>query len=258
MKKLSLSLLALALAMSACKTQLLTQALSVANDINAQTQLPWKPSPEEASQGLKEALLQGVAQSTKGLAGPGVSSFLESSYKIFLPTELQELETKVRGSKILNPLIGPSLDSVILAMNLGAQNAMQKALPLFSNSVKNMNFADAMGILTGGEGAATRYFQENLEGELQTAFYPDVQAALDGVKLGQHWSKAANLINKNQRLLGLSGPVEADLNRYVTAQATTALFSEVRKAEDSIRQDPVARTTEMMKKVFEYAAEQRP
>ncbi|MFZ9970058.1 MAG: DUF4197 family protein, partial [Bacteroidia bacterium] len=38
-------------------------------------------------------------------------------------------------------------------------------------------------------------------------------------------------------------------------QATTALFAEVRKAEDQIRLDPVARTTDMMKKVFEYASQ---
>ncbi|MFZ9755458.1 MAG: DUF4197 domain-containing protein [Bacteroidia bacterium] len=254
MKKLLIPALTLTLALGACKTQLLQEAINAAGQLNTQT-LPWKPSAEEASQGLKEALLQGVSLSTKGLAGPGPGSFLQSSYKIFMPAELQELEAKVRGSKVLNPLIGPSIDSVILAMNLGAQNAMQKALPLFSNSVKNMSFADALGILTGGQGAATRYFQENLEGELQTAFYPDVQAALDGVRLGQHWNKAANLINKNQRLLGLSQPVEADLNRYVTQQATTALFAEVRKAEDQIRLDPVARTTDMMKKVFEYASQ---
>ena len=44
--------------------------------------------------------------------------------------------------------------------------------------------------------------------------------------------------------------VTTDLNEYVTENAMTALFSEIKSQEDKIRSNPVERTTEILKKVF--------
>ena len=55
----------------------------------------------------------------------------------------------------------------------------------------------------------------------------------------------------------MDNDIQTDLNQYVTEKATTALFQEVEKEENNIRKDPVTRTTEILKKAFNYADQQR-
>ena len=50
--------------------------------------------------------------------------------------------------------------------------------------------------------------------------------------------------------------VETDLSTYVSKKAINALFLEVRKQEASIRENPLERTTDLLKKVFNYAENQ--
>ena len=47
--------------------------------------------------------------------------------------------------------------------------------------------------------------------------------------------------------------VNPDLNAYVTEMALKALFSQIEIEENKIRQDPLQRGTELLKKVFNYA-----
>jgi hypothetical protein len=134
---------------------------------------------------------------------------------------------------------------------------MKTAVPIFKKAVTEMSFQDAMGILTGGEGAATDYLRKTTESDLQGAFKPEVKKALDGVSLTKIWNPVVTQINKNKRILGLDNDIQTDLNQYVTEKATNALFQEVEKEENNIRKDPVTRTTEILKKAFNYADQQR-
>jgi hypothetical protein len=60
----------------------------------------------------------------------------------------------------------------------------------------------------------------------------------------------AKAINQNKRLLGRSEDIQTDLVTYVNQKATDALFREIAREEDLIRQDPLRRTTDLLKKVF--------
>ena len=77
------------------------------------------------------------------------------------------------------------------------------------------------------------------------------------MSLTKIWNPVVTQINKNKRILGLDKDIQTDLNQYVTEKATTALFKEVEKEENSIRKDPVTRTTEILKKAFDYADQQK-
>lgn len=206
----------------------------------------------EAAGGLKEALIKGVVNGTDRLGAVGAFS-KNPSLKILLPPEVQKIESKIRDNAILNRLIGPELDKAVAAMNEGAENSMKLATPVFKKAITNMSFSDAMNILTGGEGAATQYLKSTTEGELQSLFKPEVKKALDQVKLNEIWNPVVTKINKNKSLLGLDSDIQPDLNQYVTEKATSALFSEIEKEENQIRKDPLARSTELLKKVFDYA-----
>jgi hypothetical protein len=247
--------LAAAMVIFAACDSLKTAATQVANEtLNQAAGGSQKPalSSSEAANGLKEALVQGVLNGTGRLGQVG--AFAQSpSLKILLPPDVQKVEKKIRDNKMLNALIAPELDKAVEAMNAGAEGSMKLAMPIFRKAVGDMSFTDAMGILTGGQGAATRYLRQSTELSLQSVFKPEVKKALDEVSIAKYWDPAVSKINKNKLLLGLDKDIQTDLNQYVTEKATAALFVEIEKEEDKIRRDPLTRTTEVLKKVFDYA-----
>lgn len=209
-------------------------------------------SQTEATSGLKEALIEGITSGTTKLQKSG--SFSQNiAYKILLPTEIQSIEQKIRGNVLLNAAIGKELDNTIDAMNKGAEMAMSRALPIFKKSVQNMGFNDALNILTGGKGAATQFLKINTSDELSMAFQPEIKAALESVAIAQYWNPVVTAINKNKKLLGLSADIQPNLEQYVTEKSMSALFTEIAVQENLIRENPIARGTELLRRVFDYA-----
>lgn len=236
-----------ALALTSC--DVLTQAAKVA----AASMIP---TSDEVARGLKEALVNGVTKGTGNLNKRGAFA-TNAALKILLPPEVRNLESKIRGNALLNTLIGGQLDKCVQAMNDGAENAMAKALPIFKDAVLGMSFSDAMGILKGGNGAATNYLRNTTTSALNTAFQPVIKTALDEVKVLEYWNPIVTNINKYKGLLGLTSDINPDLNAYVTEKATYGLFTEIEKQENAIRSNPVERTSELLKKVFNYADSQK-
>ena len=241
------------LTLSACDT-IQQAAPGLAQEALNQARKPAQPqlTGDQAAGGLKDALIKGVTSGTDRLGAVGAFS-QNAAIRILLPPEIQKIEQKIRDNKILNALIGKELDKTIEAMNAGAEKSMALAVPVFKNAITQMSFADAMGILTGGQGSATRYLKETSELPLQEKFKPEVKKALDEVSLAKLWQPVVTQINKNKRILGLEADVQTDLNQYVTEKATAALFKEIEQEENLIRKDPIQRTTELLKKAFDYA-----
>lgn len=235
---------AMALVLSSC------DVLMQAGQIAANASLV--PTNDEVVKGLKEALVNGVSTGTGNLNKRG-AFFSNAALKILLPPEVKNVESKIRNSLVLNALIGGQLDKCIQAMNDGAENAMGKAMPIFKDAVMGMSFTDAMGILKGGNGAATNYLRNTTTSALHSAFKPTIQAALDEVEISKYWEPIVTTINKNKMLLGLTSDINPDLTQYVTERATYGLFTEIEKEENAIRENPVKRTTQILKKVFDYA-----
>lgn len=216
--------------------------------------LPTQPklTQDEAASGLKEALINGVSTGTQQLQKVGGFS-QNNLYKILLPPEIQSLESKIRSNTLLNAAIGKELDKAIAAMNQGAEMATAKALPIFKNSVQQMSFTDALKILTGGNGAATQYLKTNTTNDLTNAFLPEIKTALESVSIYQHWTPIVNTINRNKKVLGINQDVQPNLEAYVTEKTLFALFSEIETQENLIRKDPIQRSTDLLKRVFDYA-----
>ena len=215
------------------------------------------PTNDEIIAGLKEALTNGVLKGTGNLNKKG--AFANTALKILLPPEVKQLESKIRGNAILNAAVGGQLDKTIAAMNEGAEQAMSKAVPVFRNAINKMSFADAMGILKGGDGAATRYFKTTTTDSLNASFKPVIKSALDEVKLAEYWSPVVKELNKplSKTVLGIKSDINPDLNQYVTGLATNALFGEVEKQENAIRNNAAERSSALLKKVFDYADTQK-
>ncbi|MVT09361.1 DUF4197 domain-containing protein [Chitinophaga tropicalis] len=195
--------------------------------------------------GLKEALTIGTQNSTGRLSAVN-GFFANAALKILMPPEAQKVESTLR-----NLGLGSVVDKAVLSMNRGAEEAASAATPIFVNAIKQMTITDAIGILRGGDFAATNYFKQKTTAALTEAFRPVITNSLQKVNATKYWSDVFSTYNKFS-----STPVNTDLAGYVTEKAIAGIFHEVSLEEQKIRQDPAARVTDLLKAVFGSALAQ--
>ncbi len=197
-------------------------------------------STGEIVDGLKEALEVGTDKAVKAVGQKG--GYLDNpKIRIPLPGSIE----KVRG--MLKALgYGSQVDEFDKSMNRAAEIAAPKAKAIFWESIKQMSFSDAKGILNGGDMAATNYLKEKSSGHLEEVFRPIIHNAMGEVGV-------------TKRYQGLSKPLESlpfargavpDLDGYVTDGALNGLFYMLGQEEKKIRENPAARATDLLKKVF--------
>ncbi|HRP59942.1 MAG TPA: DUF4197 domain-containing protein, partial [Vicingus sp.] len=138
------------------------------------------------------------------------------------------------------------VDDAILSMNRAAEDAANAAKPLFVDAIKNMSITDAMSILKGEKNAATEYLKKSTTAGLTEKFKPIIKTSLDKVGATKHWETVFSTYNK----LPMVEKVNPNLEEYVTEKAIYGLFVQVAKEELQIRDNPSARVTDLLKKVF--------
>jgi len=195
---------------------------------------------KDAADGIKEALVKGTEQGVKTVSNVD-GYFGNPEIKIPFPPDAVEIESKLRSVGL-----GKKVDEVVLSINRAAEDAAKEAKPIFIAAIKNMSITDAVNIVKGEDNAATKYLQKSTSPELNTKFQPPVKASLDKVEATKHWKEVIDLYNK----IPLVKKMNPNLTEYVTSKAIAGLFVMVAKEELKIRKDPVARTTELLKKVF--------
>jgi len=197
-------------------------------------------STDDISSGLKEALTKGATNAAKKL-GATDGYFGNAAVKILMPPEAQKIEKKLREFGM-----GQQVDEAILSMNRAAENAAQSATPIFIDAIKSMSITDAANILQGNDTAATVYLKGKTTPQLTTAFKPVIKTSLDKVDATSKWSTIINLYND----IPFVKKMNPDLAAYVTDRALFGIFLEVAQEEKKIRKDPLAQTTDLLKKVF--------
>ncbi len=196
-------------------------------------------SSDEIIKGLKEALSVGTEKSTAKLSGLN-GFFNDAAIKILMPPEAQKVEKTLRSIGM-----GKQVDAAILSMNRAAEDAAKSATPIFVNAIKGITISDGLGILKGGDFAATDYLKSKTTASLTEAFRPIIEASVDKVGATKHWNTLFTAYNKVS-----TQKVDTDLSAYVTEKALAGLFHGVAQEEQKIRKDPAARVSEVLKKVF--------
>jgi hypothetical protein len=196
-------------------------------------------SNDDIISGLKEALSIGTTNGTQKLSVVG-GFFKDAAIKILMPAEAQKAEKTLR-----NMGLGKQVDNAILSMNRAAEEAAKSAAPIFMNAIKGITIGDGLGILRGGDNAATSYLQGRTSAALTEAFRPSIEEALKKVDATKHWNTVFTTYNKFSK-----EQVNTDLTAYVTEKALTGIFYQVAQEEQKIRKDPAARVTDILKKVF--------
>jgi hypothetical protein len=209
-------------------------------------------SSDQVAGGLKDALGNGVQHAISQLGHDG-GYLTNLNVKIPLPEKLQSVQ------KTLHALKQDKLaDDFVATMNHAAEQAVPQAASVFGDAVKQMTVDDAKAILSGPPDAATQFFRRTTQTNLYTRFLPIVQTAT--AKTGVT-SSYKNMMSKVSGGGGIGGSLSGlagnylgtdalDLDAYVTDKALDGLFKMVADEEKSIRENPAARTTDLMQKVF--------
>lgn len=196
---------------------------------------------DEIVAGLKEALAQGAQRSVSSLGR--ADGFLGNArVRIPLPEKLQMVESGLRAVGQ-----GHYADEFITTMNRAAESAVPEASAILGDAIREMTVPQAKQILTGPDDAATRYFRDVGGERLAMQMRPIV-----GEATGRAGVTAAykNMVAKAGPAATLMNLDALDIDRYVTDKALDGLFSLIADEEKRIRDDPVARGTDLLKKVF--------
>jgi len=234
-KKCLLSLTACIVVITLTSCEILN-SLSGLQDITSQNHL----SNGKIIAGLKEALSKGTGNAVQRLSGN--SGFSKNSpFHIGIPKELDKV-----ASTMKNVGLGFMVDKFELKMNEAAKEASSSAGPVFMNAIKEMTFTDAENILHGSDTAATDYLKKTTSAKLIKLYKPIVVKNMKEVGVVDLYNQ---LMDKYDKLPFSSKP-NFSLDSYITDKAITSIFSLMAEEEKKIRNNPMARTTALLKEVF--------
>lgn len=195
---------------------------------------------KDASDGIKEALVNGTGQSVKLVSVPD-GYWGNPEIKIPFPEEARDMESKLRSIGM-----GNKVDEFNESMNRAAEKAATEAKPIFIAAIQDMTVRDAINIVKGADNAATTYLKNNTSTALTVKFEPIIKTSLDNVNATRYWTNLITIYNK----IPLAKKMNPDLPVYVTQKAIDGLFIMIAKEELKIRKDPMARTSDLLKRVF--------
>lgn len=193
------------------------------------------------SSGLKEALEVGTRQAIGNVSKP--DGYLSNQLiRIAMPPQMEQV------SGIMKKFgMGSQAEEFEQSMNHAAEQAAPEATNIIVSAIKNMSIEDASSILNGSDNAATEYFKTQTTAQLTSLFRPTINASLNQVGTTKYYNDLTNQV-ADIPLVGQT--VNLDLPDYVTEQALNGLFTMIAAEEKKIRDNPAARTTDLLKQVF--------
>jgi hypothetical protein len=237
MKRSTFAILTSLVVVTACTTAQLNQTMS---EVNKALKTEQPLTTGEVAEGLKEALINGISNGSD-LASQLDGYFKNPKIKIPFPPDVKKVEDKLRQIGL-----GSEVDKFILTLNRGAEDAAKEAKPIFISAIKQMTIQDAWGILKGTDNAATEYLRRTTSAQLREKFQPVMASSLSKVNATKYYSDIVTRYNK----IPFVEKVNPDLNDYATTKAMDGLFMLIADEEKKIRENPLARTTELLKRVF--------
>lgn len=197
-------------------------------------------STEEVAEGLKEALTIGVETGVEKISQVN-GYFRDPEIKIPLPEEAKQMEQRLRQMGMED-----EVDETIKSLNRAAEDAAGYAKDIFIEAIKSMTISDARDILKGNQDAATIYLENTSRKALYEKFKPIVKKSLDKVDATKYWQTIFTAYNQ----IPFVKNINADLEDYVTNKAIDGLFVQIARQEKEIRNNPAARVTELLQRVF--------
>jgi len=210
---------------------------------NAATQKLQQTSLQDTEVGkaMKEALSVGIDKAVANAGKEGGYS-ANPAIRIRFPENLSLVE---KGLRTIG--MGPKIDDFEASVNKAAEESAPLAKDVLLNALVSMSIEDAKGLLSGGDTAATDYFRKETWAELHTAFKPRMKTALNQHGVSQKYDQ---LIGAYSKVPFAAKPAMVSSDEYAATKTLDGLFKLIAAEEKNIRQNPAARTTELLKSVF--------
>lgn len=194
----------------------------------------------EVIAGLREALSVGSENAVQ-TASRRDGFFRHPIISIPFPPQAKHVETQLRAIGLNQPV-----DRTIEAFNRAAEEASKEAVEIFLSAIRQLSIQDGLTILRSGGYAATNYLKDRTSDQLYNRFKPIVTKATDKVMLTRYWDEIMDRYNQ----IPFMQPVHVDINDYTTNRAIDGLFHLIGEEERKIRENPVARVSEQLRRVF--------
>ena len=190
--------------------------------------------------GLREALDVGTGRAIATVSAEG--GFAQDAvHRLVMPEQLQTMASRLRSVGL-----GDEVDRFEAQMNTAAEQAAGLAFDVFAGAIRDMTIQDEFSILNGPQDAATLYFRDRTQTELAIRFGPVVDNVMNELGVVRLYGDLVSRYNSIPLVRG----VEFDLQAYVVSRTLDGLFQTLALEEARIRQDPVARTTRLLQRVF--------
>lgn len=195
---------------------------------------------QTVAEGLREALAVGTRRAGEQLSAEG--GFSEDPLlRVLIPEEVEGVTSRLRSIGL-----DDQVDAFETRMNRAAEAAAGEAFDVFAGVIRSLTIEDAFNVLNGPPDAATSLFKARASDELRERFLPVVENSMQEVGL---YATYENLVER-YNAIPLVRPVEFDLEMYIVDETMSGLFSTLEQEEARIREDPVARSTALLRRVF--------
>jgi hypothetical protein len=209
-------------------------------------------SADELAKALREALAVSAERALTELGQKG--GFADSDlFRVPLPKSVESFRKPLA-------LVGQDyrLDDFQATMNRAAEEGVAASPAIVKKAIQGLTMDDLNKLWKGKDDAITRFLEKNSREELSEKMLPLIAAATDSTGATRSYKKmedalpeaGGGLFSKLQSLTGRGDKDAFDLDQYVNEQALDSLFSAMALEEKAIREDPLARSTDLLKQLF--------
>lgn len=207
---------------------------------------------EELAKALREALAVSAERALTALGQKG--GFANSElYQIPLPKSVESLRKPLA-------LVDQDyrLDEFQATMNRAAEAGVAASPAIVKDAINKLTLDDLNKLWKGEDDAITRFLEKNSRATLSESMLPLISKATDSTGATRQYKDALDAIpdstggffSKVKSFTGI-GVKDFDLDQYVNDKALDALFASMAAEEKAIRENPLARSTDLLKKLFE-------
>ena len=204
------------------------------------TLLSSSATKDEVAEGLKEALVIGADKSIQKASSKD-GFYANKVIRIPFPSEAVKMKNILQKSGMQS-----QIKDFEKSINSAAELATKQVLVIFVDAITTMSIQDAFQILKGDNTAATSYLRKQTNTQLYTKIKPIASKAIQQVEVTKYW----NPLVKTYNTIPFTKTVNPDLEDYVTNKTIEGLFVLIANQEKEIRNNPKARTSALLLKVF--------
>ncbi|PCK08076.1 MAG: hypothetical protein COA42_11100 [Alteromonadaceae bacterium] len=197
-------------------------------------------SPKQLDKSVKDALTLSSTRASEMLSQRGAYSS-NYRFRIGLPAPVQNIAAALRRIGL-----NQQVDEIEGLMNTGAERAAAEAQSLLIQTVRDMPLQDALGIIRGGNTAATDYFRQQTEAALTQRYHEIIRTQLEQIGFYSEYQQLLRVY----RLAPIPNKPDLDLEQHTVNRGLNALFIQIAEEEKKIRANPVEQGSVLIGTIF--------